>query len=223
MEITWHGHACFELVGSKRVLIDPFITGNPLAKVKPEELSPEVLLITHGHEDHLGDAVAIAKRAKPKIAVIHEIAVFLQEHGIEAEGMNFYGSVDLDVVKVTMVPALHSSSYAGRYMGDACGYVVEMDGVKVYHAGDTGIFGDMKLIGEVFSPDIMLVPVGDRYTMSPQIAAKAVELVSPRIAIPMHFATFPVLVSSAADFKRLVEERGKTEVVVLEPGESYEL
>ncbi len=222
MKITWHGHACFELAGSRRVLIDPFITGNPLAKVKPEELSPEVLLITHGHEDHLGDAVAIAKRAKPKIAVIHEIAVFLQEQGIEAEGMNIYGSVELDGVRVTMVPALHSSSHAGRYMGSACGFVVELDGVRVYHAGDTGIFSDMRLIGELFSPDVMLVPMGDRYTMSPRIAAKAVELVSPKVAIPMHYATFPILADSAEEFKRLVEELG-IEVVVLEPGESYEL
>jgi len=222
VKITWHGHACFELAGSRRVLIDPFITGNPLAKVKPEELSPEVLLITHGHEDHLGDAVAIAKRAKPKIAVIHEIAVFLQEQGIEAEGMNIYGSVELDGVRVTMVPALHSSSHAGRYMGSACGFVVELDGVRVYHAGDTGIFSDMRLIGELFSPDVMLVPMGDRYTMSPRIAAKAVELVSPKVAIPMHYATFPILADSAEEFKRLVEELG-IEVVVLEPGESYEL
>lgn len=223
MRITWHGHACFELQGSKSVLIDPFITGNPLAKVKPEELSPEVLLITHGHEDHLGDAVAIAKRAKPKIAAIHEIAVFLQEQGIEAEGMNFYGSVTLDGVRVTMVPALHSSSHGGRYMGSACGFVVELDGIRVYHAGDTGIFGDMRLIGELFSPEVMLVPIGDRYTMDARIAAKAVELVSPKVAIPMHFATFPVLAQSAEEFKSLVEERGSTRVVVLNPGESHEL
>ncbi len=222
MEITWHGHACFELRGSRRVLIDPFITGNPLAKVKPEELSPEVLLITHGHEDHLGDAVAIAKRAKPKIAVIHEIAVFLQEQGVEAEGMNIYGSIDLDGVRVTLVPALHSSSNAGRYMGSACGYIVELDGVKVYHAGDTGVFGDMRLIGELFSPEVMLVPVGDRYTMDARIAAKAVELVSPRLAIPMHYATFPILAESAEEFRRLVEEQG-VQAVVLEPGESYGL
>lgn len=223
MKITWQGHACFELSGSRRVLIDPFITGNPLAKVKSEELSPDVLLITHGHEDHMGDAVEIAKRTKPKIAVIHEIAVFFEEQGIEAEGMNIYGSVDLDGVRVTLVPALHSSSYAGRYMGDAGGYVVELDGIKVYHAGDTGIFGDMRFIGELLSPDVMLVPIGDRYTMNPRIAARAVELVSPKLVIPMHFATFPVLVSSAQEFRRLVEEGGKTEVVVLEPGESYEL
>ncbi|NOZ59124.1 MAG: metal-dependent hydrolase [Euryarchaeota archaeon] len=222
MRITWYGHACFELSGSRRVLIDPFITGNPLAGVKPEELSPEVLLITHGHEDHLGDAVAIAKRTKPKIAVIHEIAVFLQEQGIEAEGMNIYGSVELDGVRVTLVPALHSSSHATRYMGSACGYVVEMDGVSVYHAGDTGIFGDMRLIGELFSPRVMLVPIGDRYTMNARIAAKAVELVSPELAIPMHFGTFPILEESGEEFRRLVEELG-IEAVVLQPGESHEL
>lgn len=223
MEITWHGHSCFVLEGSKRVLIDPFITDNPSAKVGPEELSPELLLITHGHEDHIGDAVDIARRAKPRIGVIHEIASYLQERGIEAEGMNIYGSLELDGVKVTLVPALHSSSYANRYMGDAGGYIVEMDGAKLYHAGDTGIFGDMELIGELFAPEAMFVPVGGRYTMNAEVAARAVELISPRVAIPMHYATFPILASDASEFKRLVEERGKTKVVVLESGESYEL
>ncbi len=218
MKITWHGHACFELDGSKNVLIDPFITGNPVAKVKPQELNPDILLITHGHEDHIGDAVEIAKRSRPKIAVIHEIAVFLQSNGIDADGMNFYGSVDYDGVKVTLVPAVHSSSYSGKYMGSAGGYIVEMDGIVVYHAGDTGVFSDMALIGEIFKPKVMLIPVGDRYTMSPEIAAKAVELVKPEVAIPMHYGTFPVLLESADKFKELVPQ-----AVLLKPGESYEV
>jgi len=218
MKITWHGHACFELDGSKNVLIDPFITGNPVAKVKPQDLNPDILLITHGHEDHIGDAVEIAKRSRPKIAVIHEIAVFLQNNGIDADGMNFYGSVEYEGVRVTLVPAVHSSSYSGKYMGSAGGYIVEMDGVVVYHAGDTGIFSDMALIGEIFKPKVMLIPVGDRYTMSPEIAAKAVELVKPEVAIPMHYGTFPVLLESADKFKELVPQ-----AVLLKPGENYEV
>ncbi|NOZ83083.1 MAG: metal-dependent hydrolase [Euryarchaeota archaeon] len=222
MKITYHGHACFELSGSRRVLIDPFISGNPSARVKPEELEPEVLLVTHGHEDHLGDALDIAKRAKPEIGVIHELAVLFQEHGVEATGMNIYGSAELAGVRVTLLPALHSSSYAGRYTGSACGYLVEMDGRKVYHAGDTGLFGDMRLIGELFSPEVMLVPVGDRYTMSPELAVRAVEMVKPELVIPMHYRTFPVLAQSIGAFTEGAEKAG-ARVVVLEPGESHEL
>jgi len=223
MEITWHGHACFEVRGSKSILFDPFITENPSAEVNPQDLNPDILLITHGHEDHIGDALDIARRSRPEIAVIHEIASFFQEEGVEAEGMNFYGTVELGGVKVTLVPALHSSSYSGRYMGDAGGYVVDMEGVKVYNAGDTGIFGDMDLIREIYRPEVMLVPIGDRFTMNSEIAAKAVEMVSPRIAVPMHFATFPFLTQEAGDFKKRVEERGRTSVVALSPGESYSL
>ncbi len=222
MKITYHGHSCFELSGSRRVLIDPFISGNPAARVKPEELEPEVLLVTHGHEDHLGDAVHIAKRVKPEIGVVHELAVFFQEQGVEAAGMNLYGSVELAGVKVTLLPALHSSSYGGRYMGSACGYLVEMDGWRIYHAGDTGLFGDMRLIGEVFSPQVMMVPVGDRYTMSPELAVRAVEMVKPDVVIPMHYRTFPVLAQSIGAFTEGAEQTG-ARVVVLEPGESHEL
>ncbi len=222
MKLTYHGHSCFELSGSRRVLIDPFISGNPLAKVRAEELEPEVLLVTHGHEDHLGDAVSIAKRTKPEIGVVHELAVFFQEQGVEAVGMNIYGSAELAGVKVTLLPALHSSSYGGRYMGSACGYLVEMDGTRVYHTGDTGLFGDMRLIGELFSPEVMLVPVGDRYTMSPGLAVKAVEMVKPEVVIPMHYRTFPVLAQSIGAFTEGAEKAG-AKVVVLEPGESYEV
>lgn len=223
MRATWHGHACFEIAGEKRVLIDPFLRGNPTADIGPDDVHPDILLITHGHEDHLGDAVEIARRAKPKVACIHEISVYLGEEGIEAEGMNFYGTLDLGGVRVTMVPAWHSSSHAGRYMGTPAGFVIEMDGRRIYHAGDTGLFSDMGLIGELFKPDLFLVPIGDRYTLSPALAARAVELVSPRVAIPMHFGTFPVLVKEATEFRELVEAKGKTKAVILRPGESYEL
>ncbi|MEM1593547.1 MAG: metal-dependent hydrolase [Archaeoglobaceae archaeon] len=225
MKLTWFGHACFLLEGSRRILIDPFITGNPLAPVKPSEIKADVILVTHGHGDHLGDTVEIAKRNNAVVICIHELSRILARRDVEVMGMNIGGSVYSMGVKITMVPALHSADFEDERgeiisTGSPAGFVVEMDGVKVYHAGDTALFYDMKLIGELYEPDIFLVPIGDLYTMGIREAVKAVELVKPKVAIPMHYNTFPLIEKDPEEFKREAEKFCK--VVILKPGESYE-
>lgn len=225
MKLTWLGHACFLLEGSKRVLIDPFITGNPLSPVKASEVKADVILVTHGHGDHLGDTVEIAKRNNAVVICIHELSRVLLKRDVEVMGMNIGGTLYSMGLRVTMVPALHSADFEDEKgdiisTGSPVGFVVEMDGVKVYHAGDTGLFYDMKLIGELYEPDIFLVPIGDLYTMGIREAVKAVELVRPKVAIPMHYNTFPLIEKNPEEFKREAEKFCK--VVILKPGESYE-
>lgn len=226
MKIVWLGHSAFLLEGSKRVLIDPFITGNPMAPVSVEEIKADVILVTHGHGDHLGDTEAIAKRNKALVVCIHELSRVLAKRDVETMGMNIGGSAYSSGIRITMVPALHSADFEDEKgeiisCGSPVGFVVEMDGVKVYHTGDTGLFSDMKLIGELYEPDVMLLPIGDFYTMGIREAVKAVEFVKPKVAIPMHYRTFPLIDTDPMEFKKLAEKFCK--VVVLKPGESYEL
>ncbi|MEM0214407.1 MAG: metal-dependent hydrolase [Archaeoglobaceae archaeon] len=225
MKIVWLGHSAFLIDGSKKVLIDPFITGNPKAPVSAEEIVADVILVTHGHGDHLGDTVEIAKRNKALVICIHELSRILAKRDIETMGMNIGGSAYSSGVRITMVPALHSADFEDERgeiisSGSPVGFVVDMDDVKVYHTGDTGLFSDMKLIGELYEPDVMLVPIGDFYTMGIKEAVKAVELVKPKVAIPMHYGTFPLIDTDPMEFKRLAEKFCK--VVVLKPGEAYE-
>ena len=217
------GHAAFEIAGSKRILIDPFLTGNPKAAAKPEELEADLILITHAHGDHIGDAVAIAQRTGAKIVAMYDIANYLVENsrGITTIGMN-YGPTEVDGVKIVQVPAWHSSSDGKYSIGNACGYIVELDGVKVYHAGDTFVFKDMELFAELYGPiDLALLPIGGHFTMGPREAAKAVELLKPKKVVPMHYNTWPPISADPEEFKRLVGDRA--EVIILEPGESLEL
>ncbi|MCX8172684.1 MAG: metal-dependent hydrolase [Archaeoglobaceae archaeon] len=225
MRIVWLGHSAFLLEGSKKVLIDPFIIGNPLAPIGVDKIVADVIFVTHGHGDHLGDAVEIAKRNKAIIVCIHELSRVLSKKDVETLGMNIGGSAYTSGVYATMTPALHSSDFEDEKgeiisCGSAVGFVIEMDGVKVYHTGDTGLFLDMKLIGELYEPNVMLVPIGGFYTMGIKEAVKAVELVKPDVAIPMHYGTFPLINADPMEFKKLAEKFCK--VVVLKPGESYE-
>jgi len=229
MKITWLGHAAFLLEGSTKVLIDPFITGNPLSPVKPDELKIDYIVVTHGHGDHLGDAVDIAKKNDAPVICIHELSRFLAKKDVETIGMNIGGTVRTGNLSVTMVPAWHSADIEDEEgniisAGMSAGVVISMDNVKVYHTGDTDVFLDMQLIGEMHSPDIMLVPIGDVYTTGIVGAVKAIELVKPKIAIPMHYNTFPLIEKDPKDFKRAVEAKGlDVEVVILKPGESFEI
>jgi len=225
MKITWLGHACFLLEGSKKVLIDPFLTGNPTAPVKPDELDVDVILVTHGHGDHLGDAVEISKMCKAPIVCIYELSVLLSRKGAETIGMNVGGTLRFDDVSVTMVKAVHSADVVESEIisaGDPVGFVVNMDGVSVYHAGDTDVFMDMKLIGELYEPKVALLPIGDLYTMGIKGALKAIELIKPEIVVPMHYNTFPAIRQNPEELKAEAEKMG-VKVVILKPGESLEV
>ena len=227
MKVWWFGHAAFLIEGSKRVVVDPFITGNPLSPVKVEDIKADLVAVTHGHGDHLGDAVEIAKNNDVPIVCIHELSRVLAKKGVEAVGMNIGGTAKVNSVKVTMVKAVHSADVEENdtiiSAGDAAGFVIEVDGVRIYHCGDTDVFLDMQLIGELYKPDVMLVPIGDWYTMGIEGAVKAVELVKPKVAIPMHYNTFPVIEKNPEEFKKAVEKKLNVKVVILKPGEFYEL
>jgi len=227
LKITWLGHAAFLLESKTKVLIDPFITGNPSSPVKPDEICSDIIVVTHGHGDHLGDTVEIAKRCKIPVVCIHELSRYLAGKGVEAIGMNIGGTAKVKDVSVTMVKALHSADAEENgeivSLGSPAGVIVGMNGVKVYHTGDTDVFLDMQLIGELYSPEIMLIPIGDWYTMGIRGAVKALELVKPEVAIPMHYNTFEVIKQNPQDFINAVEERKlQTKIVVLKPGESFE-
>ena len=217
LDITYLGHSAVRIEGTKTVFIDPFLSGNPKAALAPEKIAAaDVVVVTHDHSDHLGDAFAIAKRTGAVLVAMHETAVEAGSLGITSEGMNIGGTVEVRGVKVHMVPALHS---AGK--GNAAGVVVEIDGKRIYHAGDTGLTYDLKLVGEFFHPDLSFIPIGDRYTMGPASAAKAVEFIKTKKVVPIHYGTFPLIAADPEEFKRLVG--AAAEVLILKPGETIRL
>ena len=217
MEITWLGHSAIKIKGSKTVYIDPFLTGNPAASTTPDEITEaDVVIVTHDHGDHKGDSFDICKRTGATLVSVHEVAVQAEEQGIPTEGMNIGGTVESNGVIIHMVQALHSSE-----TGDPTGVVVELDGKKIYHAGDTGLTYDMKIIGEFFHPDLSFIPIGDRYTMGVGSAARAVEFVQTKKVIPIHYGTFPIVSADPEEFKRRVGDTA--EVIILKPGGSYNL
>lgn len=227
MQLQWLGHSAFLLTTDqgKRVLIDPFLSGNP---VTPESFKDpddiDVILLTHGHDDHTADAIPIAKKTGAKVVSIVELSHLLKRDGLpeqQALEMNMGGTVRLDDIRVTMTSARHSSSWKGEYAGDPAGFVIETSGRRIYHAGDTAIMGDFKLYGELYKPDIALLPIGDHYTMGPADAALACELLQPGHAVPMHYGTMPVLAGKPEDFAKMVHERthGSVKVVIARPGD----
>jgi L-ascorbate metabolism protein UlaG (beta-lactamase superfamily) len=217
MEITWLGHSAVKIKGSKTVYVDPFLTGNPKAAAQPDKIdTADVVIVTHHHGDHLGDSFAICKKTGAILVGIHEVAVEAEGEGIQAEGMNIGGTIETNGVTVHMVQALHSAE-----KGDPAGVVIELDGKKIYHAGDTALTYDMKLIGEFFSPDLSFLPIGDRYTMGVQSAAKAVEFIRSKKVVPIHYGTFPIVNADPNEFKNNVGE--KAEVIILDPGDSFDL
>lgn len=227
MKIQWIGHAAFLLEGSKKVLIDPFIRENPNAGLSVDDVEPDLIVVTHGHGDHLGDAAEISREHNAPVVCIHELSIYLSGKGVEAIGMNIGGTAEVNGVKVTMVHALHSADVeeggSTVSMGDPAGVIIEMDGVKVYHAGDTDVFMDMQLIRELHKPQVMLIPIGDWFTMGIKGAVKALEFIKPQVAIPMHYNTFPVIEQDPGELKKEAETQGlNAKVVALEPGESFE-
>ncbi|MFQ5491556.1 MAG: metal-dependent hydrolase [Phycisphaerae bacterium] len=216
--VTFLGHSGFVLSsGEHSLVIDPFLTGNPLAKHKPGDVRCNYIALTHGHEDHFGDTLAIAQANDATVIAAFEITSFLGNQGVKKlEPANPGGRIDTEFGWVALTHAFHSSSYKGQYMGMPCGLVVNIGSVTLYHCGDTGLFGDMKLIGEIYRPDIAMIPTGDRFTMGPDLANRAAEMIKPKVAIPIHFGTFPMLLPDASAFQPT-----GVEVKVMEPGQSW--
>lgn len=229
--IKYLGHSTFLFTtpGGKRLLIDPWVKGNPACPDSAKELDAvDAILITHGHFDHVQEAVEIARKFQSQVACIFEISVWLGQKGVEnVTGMNKGGTVQLGDVRATMVNAYHSSGIVEDgdqiiYAGEAAGFVVEFDnGFRVYHAGDTCVFGDMKLIAELYQPELLLLPIGGLYTMDPLQAAHACRLMNAKKVIPMHYGTFPALTGTPEKLAELTRDLG-TEIIVMKPGETLE-
>lgn len=220
-KIRWLGHSGFEIeLENKILLIDPWLTGNPMAAIEASDIKKaDVVCVTHDHGDHLGDAFEICKRTSATFVGIHELGVFAKDNGVkDVVGINIGGTVEVKGIRITLVQAFHSST-----RGAPTGFVIKAQGKTIYHTGDTSLFLDLKLIGEIHRPDVVLIPIGDYYTMGPTEAAEAVKLIKPAVAIPMHYKTFTVLSPSAEDFVEAVEEKApKVKVVALELGETYQ-
>ena len=209
------------------MLIDPWIASNPSCPPALKKLERvDTMLITHGHFDHIADAVELGKKFKPTVVGIYEIGQWLESKGVEnVEAMNKGGTQRVDEIEVTMVNAVHSCGILddGKivYGGEACGYVVRLPGgLTIYHAGDTAVFGDMKLIADLYAPELALLPIGDRFTMSPREAALAIRLLNVRHVVPMHFGTFPVLTGTPDELRRITQDIAGLEIHTLAPGES---
>lgn len=224
MKLRFLGHAGVQLSAEdSEVVIDPFVTSHPRTPVKLAELSPDLIVLTHAHGDHWGDTEEIARQSGATVVSSAEIAGYAQARGLSAHGMNIGGAHDFDGCRVKFTPAWHSSSFPdGSYGGMPMGVVLELGGKRVYHAGDTALFSDMRLIGRA-GLDVALLPIGDNFTMGPEDALEAVELLQPRLVIPIHYDTFAVIEQDAAAFARAVREKTAADCRPLEPGEAFEL
>jgi L-ascorbate metabolism protein UlaG (beta-lactamase superfamily) len=224
VKITYYGHSSFKISdGKNNVIIDPFLSGNPVSPVKPEDIKVSHIILTHAHGDHLGDAIKLAEKNDATIIAVFELANYFASKGIKTHDMHIGGSHTFPFGKVKFTIAHHGSSTSdGKYMGAPAGVIVSMEGKNIYHCGDTGLFYDMKLIGEMTPIDIMLVPIGDNYTMGIDDAVKAVELANPRIAIPMHYNTFDVIKADPSIFGKKLSAIGKN-FIIMNFGETIEI
>ena len=216
--ITYHSHACFTIAtDNAKILLDPFITGNPLSKITPSELHPSVILVSHGHGDHVGDTVEIANANDALVIAPYELIVFLQRQGVKPEKchpMHIGGAYNFDFGKIKLTPALHGSGFVTDnetvYTGNPCGYLITVENKTIYFAGDTGLFSEMKLIGETNNIDVALLPIGDNFTMGIEDAAIAADLLNATVTIPMHYNTFDVIEKNPEDFIKYLNDKGIT-------------
>ncbi len=229
--VQWLGHSALWIEGAgKKVLIDPFLTENPSAAAKAEEVSADLILISHGHGDHVGDAVAIARRTGATVATNYEIAQWLQQplrglpepkvHGLQHGGAFLFD----ETIRVKLTLAFHGSALPdGSNGGNPCGFLLTFpDGLRIYDAADTGLFGDMALIGEE-GIDLAILPIGDYYTMGPDDSIRAIKLIQPRYVLPIHYNTFPTIAQDAQAWAARVRSETSAEPIVLKPGESFEI
>ncbi|WP_080844444.1 metal-dependent hydrolase [Cytobacillus gottheilii] len=226
MEVSYHGHSIVKIeTNGKTILIDPFINGNELTDLKAEDVKADVIIVTHGHGDHLGDTVEIAKKNDALVIGNAELAAYLGWQGVKTHGMSIGGAYEFDFGKVKLTQAIHGTGYITDdqqiiYLGMPAGVLFMAEGKTVYHAGDTALFSDMKLIGQRHPIDVAFLPIGDNFTMGPEDAAYAAKLLQAKTVVPIHFNTFPPIKQDPHEFIKLLDDQsGK----VLETGESIEL
>lgn len=224
MKLRFLGHSGFQLThGDHEVVIDPFMSQNPATTVAASEVSPGHILLTHAHGDHYGDTPDIARRTGATVVGAVEIANYVAAHGMTGHGMNIGGSFAFPFGRVQFTPAWHSSAFPdGTYGGMPTGIVLEMDGKRIYHAGDTALFSDMQLIGRK-GLDLAILPIGDFFTMGPDDALEAVKLLAPKMVVPVHYDTFDVIAQDGEAFKARVEADTGARCTVLPPGATLEL
>jgi len=226
LKATFYGHSCvFATDGRYKIIIDPFITGNPQATVKADDVDVDYILATHGHGDHLGDAVDISKRTGATIIAPNELATWVTQKGALAHNMHIGGAYNFEFGRVKLTIAHHGSAAGDsglEYTGNPCGFVFTMGGKTIYHTGDTGLFLDMKLIGEINKIDLMFLPIGDNFTMGIDDAVRAVEFVKPKVVVPIHYDTWPVIAADPGEFKKKLDGQG-VKVEILKPNQSIEL
>ncbi|MDQ3857104.1 MAG: metal-dependent hydrolase [Actinomycetota bacterium] len=230
VSVTWLGHATFRIdsPGGKRIYLDPWLSNPSFPEGEPEPDRIDVMAITHGHSDHVGEAVELGKRFSPQVVAIFELAAWLESQGVAGAasgGMNKGGTQDVDGIRFTMTNAVHSSGFSGNgepvYLGEPAGFVIQFEnGTKLYFAGDTAVMSDMQLIGRLYEPAVAVLPVGDHFTMGPREAALAVELLGVNRMLASHYGTFPLLTGTPEECRKLVSA---CEVLTPKPGETIEL
>lgn len=224
VKVRYLGHSAFQLIGSKgTVLIDPYLRGNPKASTSPDKIAADVILVTHAHGDHLGDAVEIAKKNDAVIIATYELASYCEGKGARVLDGHFGGVISTDACTVKLFPAIHSSSISDCLISMPSSFVIQIDSKFIYHAGDTALFGDMALIGEEFALDLALLPIGGHYTMGIDDAVRAQKMLKAKKVVPMHYNTHDLILADPEEFKGKVERNGLGKCIILAPGQDFDL